>query len=308
MPERLIEIRSRIMVAFACAALLATTALLSPAETRGADGVHIPSLMFRPSVNLVLSINNVEKSKQFYGDILQLEPMANLNLPGGFVMTRYQVGTTEIKFLHRPKLEWETGDIEAAHGIRLLTLFFVNEDKLEDSFAAHGRAVPVFEDDPVRPGWKHAIISDPDGNRIELVAHSSEAPESALDRIEVGLNVADVENSARFYGDFVQFERIDTIPAPVSGEHKSAAFRYGNTTIKLWQFPGDLPNDSGRWEAAYGIRYIQYVVRDLDAVDAFAKSSGVTIDREIFPLGNLARIMFVADPDGVINEFVGLPK
>jgi hypothetical protein len=25
-------------------------------------------------------------------------------------------------------------------------------------------------------------------------------------------------------------------------------------------------------------------------------------------LGNLARIMFIADPDGIINEFVGLPK
>ena len=56
------------------------------------------------------------------------------------------------------------------------------------------------------------------------------------------------------------------------------------------------------------MRYIQYIVRDLDAVSDYAESSGVTIEQEIFPLGALARIMFLADPDGIINEFVGLPK
>jgi len=273
-----------------------------------ADDVHIPELMFSPSINLVLSVADVEESRKFYGDILQLEPMANLNLPGGFVMTRYQVGTTEIKLLHLPQLKFETGAIDEAHGIRLLTLFFANEERLKDSFAEHGRAVPNFKSDPARPGWQHAVVSDPDGNRVELVAHASETPQTALDKIEIGLSVADLANSRAFYGKFVQFEQVDALPAPVSAKHDSATYRHGNTTIKLWQFGSDLPKASGRWQLAYGIRYIQYIVRDLDAVNDFAKSSGVTIDRDIFPLGKLARIMFVADPDGIINEFVGLPK
>ena len=44
------------------------------------------------------------------------------------------------------------------------------------------------------------------------------------------------------------------------------------------------------------------------ACGLIAQSSGVTIEQKIFPLGKLARIMFIADPDGIINEFVGLPK
>ena len=38
-----------------------------------------------------------------------------------------------------------------------------------------------------------------------------------------------------------------------------------------------------------------------------AKTSGAKTEQPIFPLGNLARIMFIADPDDIINEFVGLP-
>ena len=75
----------------------------------------------------------------------------------------------------------------------------------------------------------------------------------------------------------------------------------------LASFGAALPKHSGRWEKARGLRYIQYIVRDLHAVSDDAKSSGVKIEQPIFPLGNLARIMFIADPDGIINEFVGLP-
>jgi len=36
---------------------------------------------------------------------------------------------------------------------------------------------------------------------------------------------------------------------------------------------------------------------------------GILHDRGILvPLGKLGRIMSIADPDGIINEFVGLPK
>ena len=65
---------------------------------------------------------------------------------------------------------------------------------------------------------------------------------------------------------------------------------------------------SGRWQEANGIRYIQYIVSDLDAVDAHAREKGANIHTPIFDLGAMARIMFIADPDGVINEFVGRPE
>ncbi|MGD9720374.1 MAG: VOC family protein [Pirellulales bacterium] len=278
------------------------TASAAPAKT-----VSIPKLMLLPSVNLVLSVGDVAKSKQFYGDVLQLKPMANLNLPGGLVMTRYQVGTTEIKFLHNPAADKkETGALDAAHGIRRLTLFFRDEPGLAERFQANGLAAPDFAADPAREGSRHAIASDPDGNEIELVVPPASAAAEVLSAIELRLSVSDLEKSRKFYRDFVGFAELKPAAATEAGGGTLHSYRYGNTTITLGQGDPALPTHSGRWEEARGMRYIQYIVRDLDAVDAYARSSGVTIEEPIFPLGNLARIMFIADPDGIINEFVGL--
>ena len=282
----------------------AAFALLATSIASAAEKVDIPKLMFRPSVNLVLSVADVEKSKAFYGEVLDLKPMSNLNLPGGFVMTRYQVGTSEIKLLKSGATQkTETGKVDEAIGIRRLTLFFRDAKGLADRFKAHGLPAPQFETEPAARGWTRAIASDPDSNEIELVIPAAAAPEGVFNNIELRLTVGDVEKSRTFYRDFVGFEELK----PAEGA-KLFGYRHGNTTILLGSFGATLPRHSGRWEKAHGMRYIQYIVSDLDAVSDFAKASGVTIDQPIFPLGKLARIMFIADPDGIINEFVGLPK
>ena len=290
---------------FSCA----TLALLTVVPTMAAEGVSIPALMFQPSVNLVLSVGNVEKSKEFYGAILQLKPMANLNLPGGLVMTRYQVGTTEIKLLHSDATQkTETGKVDEATGIRRLTLFLRDQQGLSDRFKAHGGPALKFETEPAARRWSRAIVSDPDGIPIELVFPPDGTPDNVFSNIELRLTVKEIENSRKFYRDFIGFKELEpTKVSPADGD-ELYYYRHGNTTISLGSFGDRLPQHSGRWEEARGIRYIQYIVRDLDAVNDFAKSSSVTIVQKIFPLGNLARIMFIADPDGIINEFVGLPK
>ena len=277
--------------------------------TSAAEGVSIPELMFQPSVNLVLSVGDVEKSKEFYGAILQLKPMANLNLPGGLVMTRYQVGTTEIKLLHSDATQkTETGKVDEATGIRRLTLFLRDQQGLCDRFKVHERPAPEFETEPAARQWSRAIVSDPDGNQVELVIPPDGTPDDVFNNIELRLTVKEIESSRKFYRDFIGFKELEPTKMPPANGGKLYHYRHGNTTISLGSFGDRLPKHSGRWEEARGIRYIQYIVRDLDAVNDFAKSSGVTIDQKIFPLGNLARIMFIADPDGIINEFVGLPK
>lgn len=272
------------------------------------EDYDVAGSMLKPSVNLVLSVGNVARSKEFYGEVLDLEPMANLNLPGGFVMTRYNVGGTEIKFLHNPAAtKAETGKPNEAIGIRRLTLFFRDPQALAARFKEHGLPVPEFETEPGMRGWSRAIVNDPDGNEVALVIPPADAPDSVLNNIELRLTVADLEASRKFYGEFVGFEELEpekVAPAEGGVLHR---FRHDNTTIVLASFGDSLPVHSGRWEKARGIRYIQYIVRDLDAVSDFAKSSGAKIEQPIFPLGKLARIMFIADPDGIINEFVGLP-
>ena len=131
------------------------------AVQRGANGaqhVAIPNLMLKPSVNLVLSVGDVEKSKDFYGQVLALKPMSNLNLPGGLIMTRYQVGGTEIKLLHSPGAKTaETGKVDAAIGIRRLTLFFRDPQALAARFKEHGLPAPQFE---TEPGMRGCALPD----------------------------------------------------------------------------------------------------------------------------------------------------
>lgn len=293
-------------LATACAWLTALTS----ATCAGADEqVSIPRLMLQPSINLVLSVDDVAASKEFLGEVLGLEPMADLHLPGGFVMTRYRVGTTEIKLLSLPTTKkTETGELDAAIGIRRLSLFFPDADALRGRFHAVGLPDPEFETEPGPRGWSRAIVHDPDGNEIELIVPPAGTPEEVFNNIELRLTVADVEKSRQFYREFVQFDELAPLKVPAAEGGELFRFRHGNTTIALASFGPDLPKHAGRWQDAHGMRYIQYIVNDLDAVDGFAKSSGVTIAQPIFPLGKLARIMFIADPDGIINEFVGLPK
>jgi catechol 2,3-dioxygenase-like lactoylglutathione lyase family enzyme len=288
------------------AAAAVLTAVIMP---RTAVGVDIPAMMLKPSVNVVLSVADVERSKEFYGQVLKLKPMANLNLPGGFVMTRYQVGGTEIKLLHSKATEkTHSGKIDEAIGIRRMTLFFPDQQALVERFKAHGREVPQFEKEGTARGWTRLIASDPDGNQIELVVPPPGTSDDAFNNIELRLTVGDIEKSRRFYREFVGFKELEPQKASPAEGGEIFGYRHGNTTINLAGFGQELPKHSGRWDAAFGLRYIQYIVADLDAVSDFAKSSGAKIDTPIFPLGNLARIMFIADPDGIINEFVGLPK
>jgi len=284
-----------------------TLSMSGPVAQAG-EPVNIPELMFLPSVNLVLSVADVEKSREFYGEVLALKRMSDLNLPG-FVMTRYQVGTTEIKFLHtKATKQTETGKPEAAIGIRRLRLFFADEEDLRRRFESHQLEAPDFSGKTNDQAGRRAVVSDPDGNELELAIVPAGSPEEAVDKIELGLTVGDIEKSRGFYRDFIGFEELDPQDAGSAETGPTYRFRHGNTTIRVTSYGENLPRHSGLWQQAHGIRYIQYIVRDLDAVNDYAKSSGVTVAQEIFKLGALARIMFLADPDGIINEFVGLPK
>lgn len=267
----------------------------------------IDSLIAKPSMNIVLSTSNVAEVKKFYGEVLGLKPMTPLHLPGGLEMTRFLVGTSEIKFLPpRGEVPRETGAIDAAIGIRMLGFYFSDVDKVTARFREHGYPIPSFQSQGPT-GRKSAFVSDPDGNMIQLIVPPAGAEDETYDKLDIGLTVSDTEASRKFYGQFVALEELDPLEIPAHGITRYS-YRHGTTTIKLWTYGKDLPKQSGRWQDAYGIRYIQYIMSDLDAVEAHAKATGADIHTPIFDLGAMARIMFIADPDGIINEFVGGPK
>jgi hypothetical protein len=68
------------------------------AVAQAKDGFAPAALLTPPSMNVFRRFA-VDRSKmmEFYGGVLALKPMPTLAMPGGGQMTRFQVGTSEIK-------------------------------------------------------------------------------------------------------------------------------------------------------------------------------------------------------------------
>jgi hypothetical protein len=75
-------------------------------------------------------------------------------------------------------------------------------------------------------------------------------------------------------------------------------FRHGETTVSLWSAGEDLPADTGS-------AGIQYVIGNIQAVNAAAKQRGVTVQT---PLGGIRGFpglltVWLEDPDGATDYF-----
>jgi catechol 2,3-dioxygenase-like lactoylglutathione lyase family enzyme len=178
--------------------------------------------------------------------------------------------------------------------LRLLTFYFADEAQLAARFAQHGLAAPEFIDFR-REGKRAALVTDPDGQPVELVIVPEAAPEQ-LASIEVGLTVADLERARAFYRDFVGLDELPVSEDERFGTRKYS-FRHGATTISLRSFGKDLPADTGSGG-------IQYVVSDVELVDALAKERRITVDQPLQGLGGFdLRTIWLDDPDGITNYF-----
>jgi len=78
-------------------------------------------------------------------------------------------------------------------------------------------------------------------------------------------------------------------------------FRHGDTTINVWSFGQAVPAN----KSSAGI---QYVISNVEAVDAKAKAAAVTIDRPLGPFGTGLRTIWLSDPDGVTNYFAQIMR
>jgi catechol 2,3-dioxygenase-like lactoylglutathione lyase family enzyme len=189
---------------------------------------------------------------------------------------------------------YSAGGVREATGLRLLTFYFADEAALAASFVKHGLPPPEFTD--LRGEQRRtAVVTDPDGQQVELEVIRGATAEQ-LARIEVGLTVADLERSRAFYRSFVGLEELPPVEDERFGTRKYS-FRHGATTISLRSFGKDLPADTGSGG-------IQYVVSDVEFVDALAKERDVTIDQPLSGLrGFDLRTVWLGDPDGVTNYF-----
>jgi lactoylglutathione lyase len=124
------------------------------------------------------------------------------------------------------------------------------------------------------------LMRDPEGNAVTLVPRGHDG----IEGIGVKLHVRDVEESARFWQDAMQFDAL--------GENR---FRCGDSLLVLEQDASVTP--VGRMTGR-GFRYITVQVWDVDAEHAGIVLRGGTEGRAPITLGTTARISFVRDPDG----------
>jgi catechol 2,3-dioxygenase-like lactoylglutathione lyase family enzyme len=264
--------------------------VLGDETAEGADATVAP-LLYLPAMH-VFRRHSLEPEQMlaFYSDVLGFARMANIG-----AVARVQAGASELKFQRRaPDAARVPGGPKDARGFRLLGLYFADEAALEQRLEQHGYPAPAFRS-VAGSDTRVALIEDPDGHAVELIV-VPDASAATLQQIEIGLTVADLERSRAFYRDFVGLEELGPVEDPLFGTTKYR-FRHGNTLIALRSFGGELPEDPGA-----GL--VQYVVSNIERVEALAKEGGVAIDRPLTaPRDAPLRTLWINDPDRITNYF-----
>jgi predicted enzyme related to lactoylglutathione lyase len=278
--------------AFACA--IAVVAALYVPTTRSAEGpATVGPVLWQPSMNVFRRFDvDRERMFEFYGEVLGFAQLSTFDVGGGTGVARFQAGASELKLTAKvADRQYVPGGVRDATGVRLLTFFFAAETELAERFVAHGLAVPEFA--TRADGRRSALVADPDGQAVELVVVLDAA---SYDEIEIGLTVSDIESSRAFYREFVGLEELAPAYDPVFDTTKYS-YRHGSTIVSLRSFGAGLPRDTGSGG-------IQYVVSDVDRVDALARAREVVVDQPLTTLGGFdLRTIWLEDPDGITNYF-----
>jgi len=234
----------------------------------------------------------------FYGEALGLQPLSPIDLGGGQQMILFGIGSGQIKLAAGLKegRQYHLGGVHAGTGIRTFTLVFPDEAALVKRFERQGLPPLAFVD--TGDGTRAALVQDPGGFSLQLVVPPDARPGERA-RVEVGINVADLDRSRAFYREFPGLDELPPVRDALLGVVKYP-YRHGETTINLWSAGAGLPADTGS-------AGIQYVVSDVEAVDQLGRARQVTVET---PLGRLPgfdlRFVWLNDPDGVTNYFAQL--
>lgn len=271
----------RLAVAVLSALALAQPDVPAPAAMMTQDSVNV----FRR-----FSIDRA-KDLEFYADVLGLQPLRGLNMPGGGQMSLFHIGTSQFKFTNAAAGRAEkSGAVLDVTGLRVFTYFYTDEAAVAHAFTSRDYPAPAFTGPA---GHRRAMVTDPDGQWVELVVNpkSADAP-----HFEIGATVSDVERSRAFYREFVGLEEL---PAADTAFGRTYRFRLGPHSANVLNLWAAHAGAGANTDTAG----IQYVVSDVDAVDARAKARGVRITQPLGLFGRGLKTVWMADPDGITNYF-----
>jgi len=138
----------------------------------------------KDSVDIGLVVSDVNKSLEFYRDLLGLKYIGVfLEMPDemakagpifsqGFKLHGLQAGTSMIKLVEtiKPPAAGEKGQLDSGLGIRYMTFFVDDAQAVYNDLSAKGAD---FVGKPLRIPARSvtiAMLRDPDGNHVELVS------------------------------------------------------------------------------------------------------------------------------------------
>jgi predicted enzyme related to lactoylglutathione lyase len=272
-----------------------------PILTQGAVCVtqqkDLPLGLVAEHLNLVFSVADGPATETFYGDIMGLRRIPNVELPGGRYMVRYHGGATELKFIvgaeaRAPLLS----DPANARGIRALHLQ-LPESRRQAIFSRirkYGVAEPKAFDKPTQP-TRYRLL-DLEGNQLEIIFVVDEPTDPDLVRMQFGFGVSNLVESGLF------LERVLGMTASLTKDASNQYF-LGQSAINLWEVSSDRPALVGMPHEMRGMSLLQFVVHDIPKAREVILARGGSIHTEPYNVGDLAVVMFIEGPDGILIEF-----
>jgi predicted enzyme related to lactoylglutathione lyase len=272
-----------------------------PILTQGAVCVtqqkDLPLGLVAEHLNLVFSVADGPATETFYGDIMGLRRIPNVELPGGRYMVRYHGGATELKFIvgaeaRAPLLS----NPESARGIRALHLQ-LPESRRQAVFSRirkYGVAEPKALDTPTQP-TRYRLL-DLEGNQVELMFVVDEPTDPDLVRMQFAFGVSNLIESGLF---------LKQVLGMTASLTKDASNQYilGQSAINLREVSSNLPAIVGMPHEMRGMSLLQFVVHDISKAREMILSRGGSIHTEPYNVGDLAVVMFIEGPDGILIEF-----
>mgnify|MGYP001408655248 FL=1 len=260
----------------------------------------IPFGLVDDHLNLVISASDESKTINFYGEVLGLNRISDIELPEKRKMIRYIAGESELKFIIRNKdSSLMESNFNNEIGIRQLTLFIPIERKQEiiDKVLKNNIKLPKFINSKI--GFidiSKTLINDFDGNIIELVFLSDELDNYNFNTSEFQLNVTDAKITGSFLRSILGFKYI-------KNKENQDIFKIGKTLVKLNEVNVSSKKRVGLPGEIEGYSLVQFVVNDVIASRNQILMNGGKIHTEPYKIGDLAIIMFIESPDGILFEF-----
>jgi len=258
---------------------------------------NLPLGLVEAHLNLVFSVADGLATETFYGDIMGLRRIPNVELPGGRYMVRYHGGATELKFIvgadaSAPLLS----DPLSARGIRVLHLQLPESRRAAvfSRLSKYGVAKPKALETSTQ-ATRYRLL-DLEGNEVELTFVVDEPTDPDLVRMQFGFGVSNLVESGLF------LEKVLGMTASLTQDAPNQ-YVLGQSAINVWEVPCDRPALVGMPHEMRGMSLLQFVVHDIPKARELILARGGSIHTEPYNVGNLAVVMFIEGPDGILIEF-----